>query len=97
MEKIPFRGSPKLFRPSRQASLNPAERPTSVAEGAKNVTEGDLCPAKSTPSSNPEMLRIQCMLLIMGDHLTGQNGNAEYATLQSSFAFGLIGCGSRTA
>ena len=54
-------------------------------------------PAKSTRSSNLELLRILCMLLIIGDHLTGQGGIADYSTLPSSFAFCLIGCGSRIA
>lgn len=54
-------------------------------------------PGKTTRSSNLELLRILCMLLIIGDHLTGQSGIADYATLPSSFAFCLIGCGSRIA
>ena len=29
-------------------------------------------PGKTTRSSNLELLRILCMLLIIGDHLTGQ-------------------------
>ena len=52
---------------------------------------------KPTRSSNLELLRILCMLLIIGDHLTGQSGIADYTTLPSSFAFCLIGCGSRIA
>ena len=52
---------------------------------------------KSARSSNLELLRILCMLLIIGDHLTGQGGIADYTTLPSSFAFCLIGCGSRIA
>ena len=47
--------------------------------------------------ANLELLRILCMLLIIGDHLTGQSGIADYTTLPSSFAFCLIGCGSRIA
>ena len=54
-------------------------------------------PGKSTRSSNLELLRILCMLLIIGDHLTGQGGIADYATLGSSFFFCLVGCGSRIA
>lgn len=54
-------------------------------------------PGKTTRSSNLELLRILCMLLIIGDHLTGQSGIADYTTLPSSFAFCLIGCGSRIA
>lgn len=54
-------------------------------------------PGKTTRSSNLELLRILCMLLIIGDHLTGQSGIADYTTLLSSFAFCLIGCGSRIA
>ena len=54
-------------------------------------------PGKTTRSSNLELLRILCMLLITGDHLTGQSGIADYTTLPSSFAFCLIGCGSRIA
>lgn len=54
-------------------------------------------PSKTTRSSNLELLRILCMLLIIGDHLTGQSGIADYTTLPSSFAFCLIGCGSRIA
>lgn len=54
-------------------------------------------PSKTTRSSNLELLRILCMLLIIGDHLTGQSGIADYTTLLSSFAFCLIGCGSRIA
>ena len=54
-------------------------------------------PGKTTRSSNLELLRILCMLLIIGDHLTGQSGIADYTTLPSSFAFCLIGCGSRSA
>ena len=50
-------------------------------------------PGKTTRSSNLELLRILCMLLIIGDHLTGQSGIADYTTLPSSFAFCLIGCG----
>ena len=53
--------------------------------------------AKTTRASNLELLRILCMLLIIGDHLTGQGGIADYSTLPSSFAFSLIGCGSRIA
>ena len=52
-------------------------------------------PGKTTRSSNLELLRILCMLLIIGDHLTGQSGIADYTTLPSSFAIFLIGCGSR--
>ena len=54
-------------------------------------------PGKTTRSSYLELLRILCMLLIIGDHLTGQSGIADYTTLPSSFAFCLIGCGSRIA
>ncbi len=54
-------------------------------------------PGKTTRSSNLQLLRIRCMLLIIGDHLTGQSGIADYTTLPSSFAFCLIGCGSRIA
>ena len=54
-------------------------------------------PGKTTRSSNLELLRILCMLLIIGGHLTGQSGIADYTTLPSSFAFCLIGCGSRIA
>ena len=54
-------------------------------------------PGKTTRSSNLELLRILCMLLIIGDHLTGQSGIADYTTLPSSFSFCLIGCGSRIA
>ena len=54
-------------------------------------------PGKTTRSSNLELLRILCMLLIIGDPLTGQSGIADYTTLPSSFAFCLIGCGSRIA
>ena len=54
-------------------------------------------PGKTARSSNLELLRILCMLLIIGDHLTGQGGIADYSTLPSSFAFCLIGCGSRIA
>ena len=54
-------------------------------------------PAKTPRESNLELLRILCMLLIIGDHLTGQGGIADYSTLPSSFAFCLIGCGSRIA
>ena len=54
-------------------------------------------PSKTTRSSNLELLRILCMLLIIGDHLTGQSGIADYTTLPSSFAFCLIGCGARIA
>lgn len=53
--------------------------------------------AKTPRESNLELLRILCMLLIIGDHLTGQGGIADYSTLASSFAFCLIGCGSRIA
>ena len=54
-------------------------------------------PGKTQRSSNLELLRILCMLLIIGDHLTGQGGIADYTTPPSSFAFCLIGCGSRIA
>ena len=54
-------------------------------------------PGKTTRSSNLELLRILCMLLIIGDHLTGQSGIADYTTLPSSFAFCLVGCESRIA
>lgn len=54
-------------------------------------------PGKTARSSNLELLRILCMLLIIGDHITGQGGIADYLTLPSSFAFCLIGCGSRIA
>lgn len=54
-------------------------------------------PGKTARSSNLELLRILCMLLIIGDHITGQGGIADYSTLPSSFAFCLIGCGSRIA
>ena len=53
--------------------------------------------AKTPRESNLELLRILCMLLIIGDHLTGQGGIADYSTFASSFAFCLIGCGSRIA
>lgn len=53
--------------------------------------------AKTPRDSNLEVLRILCMLLIIGDHLTGQGGIADYSTLPASFAFCLIGCGSRIA
>lgn len=53
--------------------------------------------AKTPRTSNLELLRILCMLLIIGDHLTGQGGIADYSTFSSSFAFCLIGCGSRIA
>ena len=53
--------------------------------------------AKTSRSSNLELLRILCMLLIIGDHLTGQGGIADYSSFSSSFAFCLIGCGSRIA
>lgn len=53
--------------------------------------------AKTPRASNLELLRILCMLFIIGDHLTGQGGIADYSTLSSSFAFCLIGCGSRIA
>ena len=43
-------------------------------------------PGKTQRSSNLELLRILCMLLIIGDHLTGQGGIADYTTLPSSFA-----------
>ena len=54
-------------------------------------------PTKAPRASNLELLRILCMLLIIGDHLTGQSGIADYTTLPSSFVFCLIGCGSRIA
>ena len=54
-------------------------------------------PTKALRASNLELLRILCMLLIIGDHLTGQSGIADYTTLPSSFAFCLVGCGSRIA
>ena len=54
-------------------------------------------PTKPQRASNLELLRIVFMLLIIGDHLTGQSGIADYTTLPSSFAFCLIGCGSRIA
>lgn len=54
-------------------------------------------PAKTPRASNLELLRILCMLLIIGDHLTGQGGVAEYSALPSSFVFCLIGSGSRIA
>lgn len=50
---------------------------------------------KAPRASNLELLRILCMLLIIGDHLTGQGGIADYGSYASSFAFCLIGCGSR--
>lgn len=50
---------------------------------------------KKQRDSNLELLRILCMLLIIGDHLTGQGGIADYSSLSSSFLFCLIGCGSR--
>lgn len=53
--------------------------------------------AKTPRASNLELLRILCMLFIIGDHLTGQGGIADYSTFSSSFAFCLIGCGSRIA
>ena len=52
---------------------------------------------KTPRASNMELLRVLCMLLIIGDHLTGQGGIADYSTFSSSFAFCLIGCGSRIA
>lgn len=54
-------------------------------------------PTKPQRASNLELLRIVCMLLIIGDHLTGQGGIADYSSLPSSFVFCLIGCGSRIA
>ena len=42
-------------------------------------------PTKAPRASNLELLRILCMLLIIGDHLTGQGGIADYSTLPSSF------------
>ena len=48
--------------------------------------------AKTPRTSNLELLRILCMLFIIGDHLTGQGGIADYSRLGSSFAFCLIGC-----
>ena len=54
-------------------------------------------PTKAPRASNLELLRILCMLLIIGDHLTGQSGIADYSALPSSFVFCLIGCGSRIA
>ena len=54
-------------------------------------------PTKAPRASNLELLRIVCMLLIIGDHLTGQGGIADYSSLPSSFVFSLIGCGSRIA
>lgn len=53
--------------------------------------------AKTRRASNLELLRVLCMLLIIGDHLTGQGGIADYSTFSSAFAFCLIGCGSRIA
>lgn len=53
--------------------------------------------ARTPRASNLELLRILCMLFIIGDHLTGQGGIADYSTLPSAFAFCLIGCGSRIA
>lgn len=53
--------------------------------------------ARTSRASNLELLRILCMLFIIGDHLTGQGGIADYSTWSSSFAFCLIGCGSRIA
>lgn len=52
---------------------------------------------KTPRASNMELLRVLCMLLIIGDHLTGQGGIADYSTFSSSFDFCLIGCGSRIA
>ena len=46
-------------------------------------------PGKTQRSSNLELLRILCMLLIIGDHLTGQGGIADYTTLPSSFVTSL--------
>ena len=43
-------------------------------------------PTKAPRASNLELLRILCMLLIIGDHLTGQGGIADYSTLPSSFS-----------
>ena len=40
--------------------------------------------AKTPRASNLELLRILCMLLIIGDHLTGQGGIADYSSLPSS-------------
>ena len=37
-------------------------------------------PGKTQRSSNLELLRILCMLLIIGDHRTGQGGIADYTT-----------------
>lgn len=37
-------------------------------------------PTKAPRASNLELLRILCMLLIIGDHLTGQGGIADYST-----------------
>ena len=42
---------------------------------------------KTPRASNMELLRVLCMLLIIGDHLTGQGGIADYSTFSSSFAF----------
>lgn len=53
--------------------------------------------AKTPRASNLELLRILCMLFIIGDHLTGQGGIADYSTFSSSLAFCFIGCGSRIA
>ena len=44
-------------------------------------------PTQAPRASNLELLRILCMLLIIGDHLTGQGGIADYSTLPSSFVF----------
>ena len=38
-------------------------------------------PGKTARSSNLELLRILCMLLIIGDHLTGQGG-AQHPNLK---------------
>lgn len=54
-------------------------------------------PQTRTRNSDWELLRILCMLLIIGDHLTGQSGITSYASLPSSFLFCLLGSGSRLA
>lgn len=47
--------------------------------------------------SDWELLRILCMLFIIGDHVTGQSGVASYAELPAAFGFCLLGGGSRIA
>lgn len=53
---------------------------------------------KQPRQSNIELLRILCMLAILGDHLTGQSGIAVFGqSLPQTFAFALLGCGARIA